>query len=58
MFDCDEGDMDGFTKEEHPVTKTVVQSLLAIAIVLGLGIAAVLLLQIHYFASEVGLLVW
>lgn len=52
------GGMDGPPEKEPPPTTTVKQSILVIAIALGLGTGAVLLLQIHYLASEVGVLVW
>jgi hypothetical protein len=52
------GGMDGPPEKEPPPTATVKQSILVIAIALALGTGAVLLLQIHYLASEVGVLVW
>jgi uncharacterized protein HemX len=58
MNDYEIPDIDGPPKKEPPPSKTVKQSLLAIALALGLGAGVVLLLQFHYLVSEVGVLVW
>jgi hypothetical protein len=58
VFDDELMDMDGPPEKEPPPTKSVKQSMVAIAIALGLGGGAFLLLQVHYLASEVGVLVW
>jgi hypothetical protein len=51
-MDCNDG------TQEPPPTKTVWQSICAIAIVLALGAGVVSLFLIHYIASEVGYLIW
>ena len=58
MHDDEISDWDGPPKKEPPPSKTVKQSLLAIAVALGLGAIVILMLQIHYLVSEVGYLVW
>lgn len=56
MYD-DDTDMDGLSEDPLP-TKTVLQSIWAIAITLALGAGVVSLFLIHYVASEIGFLIW
>lgn len=56
MYD-DDTDMDGLSEDPLP-TKTVLQSIWAIAITLALGAGVVSLFLIHYVASEMGFLIW
>ena len=57
LDDLDHTDIDGL-KGDPPPTKTVGQSVLAMAVALVLGTGAVSLLLIHSVASGFGVLVW
>jgi len=58
MHDDEISDWDGPPKKEPPPSKTVKQSLLAMAVALGLGAVVILFLQFHYLVSGAGYLVW
>jgi hypothetical protein len=58
MWDDQISDWDVPPEKEPVPSKTVKQSLLAIALALGLGASVILLIQFHYIVSEIGVLVW
>jgi len=57
MYDDEFGDMDGVAQDPPP-TKTVKESIVAIAIALGVCAVVFLVLQVHFMTSFIGTFTW